>query len=520
MGTGPKPEVVYLPALFRAIRRGEIRVPAFQRGLVWEQPDVIRVLESVYRSYPIGSLLFWHVEESVMRTDFAPDLPFPHPATSGIVDFVLDGMQRLSALYGAFHERGNMAPRDDIFAIAFNLRMQRFVSFRDWNNECFLLRDLFIPRAMLEAQARLGGLIDGDMLVERSLDLQRAFQEYLVPVVRIGSRSVEEVVEIFERVNTSGTRLSAVDFMRALTWSNNFDLNEKLNSLAQMEELAGFNIPSDTFAKAIALTMSVPPTSDEMIGLRSKDSSELEQAVVDTRDALRRVADFLHNEFSIRSYDFVPYEGQFLVMVSAAAGSAPLPAWLKQWFWTVGFSEAMQGRTDHALARMAIDARNKPLDKPKVQFNIDVQALQTKAVRRGASLAMTTIAAMAITPACSVFDGRQLVAEDFTSAFDPTCLAPVFSLNQLGNAVSPAPRSQKLICNVVLLSPEERRGRPRDFQVRDAVLSLAGTPGGMDALKTQCIDEDCVAAIRDRDPKSFLQARAAAIVRMARVLCG
>ena len=38
---------------------GEIRIPSFQRGFVWEPEKVAFFIDSLYKGYPIGSLLFW-----------------------------------------------------------------------------------------------------------------------------------------------------------------------------------------------------------------------------------------------------------------------------------------------------------------------------------------------------------------------------------------------------------------------------------------------------------------------------
>jgi len=40
------------------VYRGHVRVPSFQRGLRWEASDVQDLFDSIYRGYPIGSLLF------------------------------------------------------------------------------------------------------------------------------------------------------------------------------------------------------------------------------------------------------------------------------------------------------------------------------------------------------------------------------------------------------------------------------------------------------------------------------
>lgn len=45
--------------LIAQIAAGEIMLPEIQRGYVWKASQVARLIESLYRGYPAGSLLFW-----------------------------------------------------------------------------------------------------------------------------------------------------------------------------------------------------------------------------------------------------------------------------------------------------------------------------------------------------------------------------------------------------------------------------------------------------------------------------
>jgi hypothetical protein len=87
----PSPEVQYLPALFRRVRNGELRIPAFQRGFVWTEEKILSLLDSVYRGYPIGSLLLWKVSEPILKIETREDIPFPDVDTKFPMSFVLDG---------------------------------------------------------------------------------------------------------------------------------------------------------------------------------------------------------------------------------------------------------------------------------------------------------------------------------------------------------------------------------------------------------------------------------------------
>lgn len=519
MSVAPKPEVLYLPAIFREITKGNTRVPAFQRGFVWRPKQVLELLESVYRYYPIGSLLFWHVNTDQMQSDTSDKVPFPHPEVTGNVDFVLDGMQRISSLYGAFHPRPGVEERDDPFSVVFELVEHRFRHSTEATPTSISLRTLFSPKLLLAEQGRLAALEGGEALVEGTLELHRAFQEYLVPIVRIGDRTPQEVVEIFERVNSTGTRLSAVDFMRALTWSSDFDLSKELAVLSEQQSAAGFDIPVDTIAKSIALAVDVIPTGGELLKLRDKASDDLKIASWQTGEALTNARQFLADRLGILSYDYVPYEGQFLVIVSAAyATQGKIPAWLSRWFWNVAFSEALQGRPDYAVAKLAVDVQKAPEVELEEYFGLTAALLRSRTVRKGAALSMAMIAALATLPCRSIFTGDRLAPEQFMSGYDNNALAAIYSKSELADVVEPGPRGDKLISNIVLLKFSERRPYPNPKRVRRAILELAEQPGGLDALQTQCITVECIEALRRGDVDGFLSARSASLFLRAQSL--
>lgn len=518
MSVAPKPEVLYLPAIFREISNGNTRVPAFQRGFVWRPKQVLELLESVYKYYPIGSLLFWHADIKEMQTDMSEDVPFPHPPVKGNVDFVLDGMQRISSLYGAFHLRANVTEQNDPFSVVFDLQVKQFRHSTERSPTSIDLRVLFAPRQLLAEQGRLGTLENGDALVEATIDLQRAFQEYLVPVVRIGNRTATEVVEIFERVNSTGTRLSAVDFMRALTWSSEFDLSSALAELRDAEADNGFEIPLDTIAKVLALKVGVIPTAGELLKLKQKSSADLLKATAATRDAIRHACNYLTEHLGILCYDYVPYEGQFLVLASAAASSDTMPGWLAQWFWTTGLSEALQGRPDYTVAKAASDVGAKPEEALFEYFSLTEDALRTRTVRKGAALSMTMIAALATAPSCSIFTGNVIPPEQFMGEYENRFLGTVFSKGELTGVVEPGPRGDKLIANIVLLELTERRPMPRPQKVREAILKLASREDGLRALQTQCISAECVDRLSRGDVGGFLRGRASELMKRAREL--
>jgi len=55
----PDAIILSIDDLLRDAKSGKIKIPIFQREFKWDANDRIKLLDSVYRGYPIGSLLFW-----------------------------------------------------------------------------------------------------------------------------------------------------------------------------------------------------------------------------------------------------------------------------------------------------------------------------------------------------------------------------------------------------------------------------------------------------------------------------
>ena len=52
-------ETPLLKDLISDIKKGEIKIPQFQRKFVWKEQQAIKLLDSISNNYPTGSLLFW-----------------------------------------------------------------------------------------------------------------------------------------------------------------------------------------------------------------------------------------------------------------------------------------------------------------------------------------------------------------------------------------------------------------------------------------------------------------------------
>ena len=85
-----------------AVYRGQVRIPAFQRGFVWEPDRVAFLIDSIYKRYPFGALLYWRTNERLRTENTLDPFQLPEPDADFPIDYVLDGQQWVTSIFGVF----------------------------------------------------------------------------------------------------------------------------------------------------------------------------------------------------------------------------------------------------------------------------------------------------------------------------------------------------------------------------------------------------------------------------------
>ena len=114
-----------LSKLFSNLENGNFKIPKFQREYVWEKSKIVKLLNSIYKQYPIGSFFIW--EAGKEYADFCrhiEELGLPEAPESNMFSFILDGQQRITSLYVALKKKATT--KADYTNICFNLRECEF----------------------------------------------------------------------------------------------------------------------------------------------------------------------------------------------------------------------------------------------------------------------------------------------------------------------------------------------------------------------------------------------------------
>lgn len=222
-----------LNLLVQNIDRGEIGLPDLQRPYVWGAGKVRDLLDSMYRGFPVGYLLFWHSGAAPGSRQIGTD----SKAASAPRLLVVDGQQRLTSLYSVLTGKPVVDEdfRERRIRIAFNpARVVEdtgepvfVVADAATDNDPEFLADVSelwtgnrrdVERAYL-ARLRKSREIDtayGDELAE-AIDRVFDLQEFSFQAVELDEAVQEDqAAEIFNRINSAGKTLKNTDFILTL----------------------------------------------------------------------------------------------------------------------------------------------------------------------------------------------------------------------------------------------------------------------------------------------------------------
>ncbi len=215
----PEARTVKVEDLVDTVRRGQVRIPRFQRGLNWVSPDVVKLFDSIYRGYPIGSLLFYKRPANADRLAVGP-LLVDAPETSEAW-WVVDGQQRVTALAACLTRPVPLPARpsrQDPYVLYFDAESQRF----EPPPVTGQIPSFWVPLPQLFDASQLNEWVYGwqhradEELRRVVFDAGARIREYPIPLYLIGTEDSKVAEEIYYRVNKSGKPLAWTAVHKAL----------------------------------------------------------------------------------------------------------------------------------------------------------------------------------------------------------------------------------------------------------------------------------------------------------------
>lgn len=85
--------------LFSGIDQGTIKIPKFQQEFVWDKNQTAKLIDSIIKGFPIGTFIFWKTNEELRHHKDIGNAKLPTPRKGDVVQYILDGQQRITSLY-------------------------------------------------------------------------------------------------------------------------------------------------------------------------------------------------------------------------------------------------------------------------------------------------------------------------------------------------------------------------------------------------------------------------------------
>ncbi len=358
-----KPDTMSINDLVVDLRRGKYQVPQFQRGLVWPRKKIRRLLESIYREYPIGSFFFWEPPiGQALHFKSPSELELPESRRDQETKLILDGQQRIISIYATYY--GLAIKNTDYANICVDLEAAK--TFNGGEGDGL---ELFIE-ARPDGERFISAM---DMMQQKLetfrnltedyqkvfMDAAVRFQRYPLSVVYVRDKPLHEAVEIFNRINQGGVKLSRLDLIAAKLWDPSFDLRERIRTVNQRFERGGFGpVPGTIFTQALALLVKKGATASQELSLRTKDAESNWDRL---RISLELAVEYVSTNLGVKRIEYLPYAAQLVLLtyffsrLKRASTTLRQKKAISQWFWRSTLTERY-GRS--APARIGEDRKH------------------------------------------------------------------------------------------------------------------------------------------------------------------
>ncbi len=260
------------------IQKGKLVLPHIQRSFVWEEDQMVRLFDSLMRNYPIQTFLFWKTREAIKTRKFMDivdrdvDLSALYDENKSVVEvektFVLDGQQRLQTLYAIY--RGALVSENGEKAEAYidltagenpinggDLYYQLEFSTTPRKLPYYRVRDLTERHEKKGANKianEINDALDKELqdnsenrkkrenAVRDNIDrmtqiLRQAGHFYVDELDGIANADIytyRAILDIFVRVNSGGTKLTAADLMFAAMKEGWADIEENIEQTVEL----------------------------------------------------------------------------------------------------------------------------------------------------------------------------------------------------------------------------------------------------------------------------------------------
>ena len=301
--------------LLDRVESNAIVLPEFQREFVWKNSQAKELMNSLFKEYPIGSLLTWETEHPPEIKNDAID-----EEKQALFEVLLDGQQRLTVLYMLVKD--DIPPyydEDDINNDPRNLYFN--VDSGEFHFENKRIRE---GVEWVEVTDCFNGDIDGISIAQKKvgddpeevLDLSKKYNKQLNQLQSATTRSlpvetlpksadIHQAIELFDKINSQGTHLSDAEL--ALAHMSAEWAHIRRNMKAKQADLAeqGFDFNLNFYVKCMIATLTETMTHEQVYDVPEEELKTKWERLADEGGIFDYVVNVLQNDGHIPSSDYI-----------------------------------------------------------------------------------------------------------------------------------------------------------------------------------------------------------------------
>ena len=457
------------------LKNQDYQIPTFQRDVVWEKENVKKLWDSIYKFYPLGSILVWKtdlklqnhreigghkiVNDNFNRTEY---------------QYLLDGQQRttslLTSLYGgkiegreefdpALYVDITVESSDDTDDESYKKRFlywdeiddkkgtfKRNISKKKKFDEGLILKLIDIKEKYNDIQKTVIKHPEIDLnfdhqYIEELGRIKQVLDNYRLSFIELKGIQVSEVCQIFERINQAGKPLDIFDIVVAKTFrpksesDNGFYLRDLIDGFREINNSRFLQLSDFDYLQILSILIRENIENSGIVNITPRylndiKTEQIETIWADSKKAILKTFDFFENTLNLKGPQLIPYRYFYLTISNYFyQNSNPDYDFLKKYFWfnSLHRDDLLSNTTD---IKNHITFLNQEKNKEEYQFErflIDRDTLR-KASYSSKGVSSRAILALFATnqPKDWKFTDRNVIAEIFFFSTDKPDLHHIF----------------------------------------------------------------------------------------------
>ncbi len=491
-----KPNGISIVSYLECLQKGDYQIPTFQREIVWDKSNVKKLWDSIYKFYPIGSILIWKTDIKLHNHRKIGGHVIPTEDTRAQFQYILDGQQRttslLTSIYGGeISGKPGFNPtvfidltipfQDNIDDSSYTHRFIFWDEIDDKNgtfhrnmgrkkkyDDGLILKLIDIKNDFQGIFTKLNSIPDNKVIIDNLWRVKNVLDSYQIAYIDLKGIAVGEVCQIFERINQAGKPLDIFDIVVAKTYrvetreKKGFYLRELISTFRTNSNSSNFLKISDFDYLQILSILIRENINDSGIFnitpryLNEIKSEQIEAVWNDGKLAILKIFDFFENHLHIKSPDLIPFRYFYITLATYFyQNKAPDYELLKKYFWYYSFhNEDLLSNTTHLTAHISFLNSTKTEEKPKFgRFLIDKDKLRISSYSSKGRLSRAILSLYSgHLPKDWKFTDRDVIADNFFFTTDKPNLHHVFPTNFITEHPGSNSLNSNSLMNIVYLT--------------------------------------------------------------------